>query len=112
MPIGWDSKCVCIEHDTGGRVYPLHHILIIVQPETHTKRQATQHGSLSSLLGDGDKGIEIVNGEEKSFCTGRLEQLRMNKNLLYLHNKPNEPTKEENLKFFNKHAKNKKIFAI
>jgi hypothetical protein len=68
---------------------------IMVQPETHTKRQATQHGSLSSLLGDGNKRIEIVNGEEKLFCTGRLEQLRLNKNLLYLHDKPNEPTKED-----------------
>ncbi len=39
-------------------------------PETHTKRQATQHGYLylPSLLGDGDKGIEIVYGEEKIFC--------------------------------------------
>jgi hypothetical protein len=39
----------------------------------HIKRQATQHGSLPSLLGDGDKGIEIVYGEEKGktiFCTG------------------------------------------
>jgi hypothetical protein len=27
------------------------------RPETHTKRQATQHGCLPSLLGDGDKGI-------------------------------------------------------
>jgi hypothetical protein len=26
--------------------------------ETHTKRQATQHGFLPSLLGDGDKGIK------------------------------------------------------
>ncbi len=29
-------------------------------PETHTKRQATQHGCPTSLLSDGDKGIEIV----------------------------------------------------
>ncbi len=34
------------------------------QPETHTKRQATQHGCLPSLLGDGDFKIEIVYGEE------------------------------------------------
>ncbi len=34
--------------------------------ETHTKRQATQHGSLPSLLGGGDKGIEIMYGEEKN----------------------------------------------
>jgi hypothetical protein len=38
---------------------------------THTKRQATQRSCLPSLLGDGDKGIEIVYGEEKKiFCTG------------------------------------------
>jgi hypothetical protein len=29
-------------------------------------RQATQHGWLPSLLGDGDKEIEIVFGEEKN----------------------------------------------
>jgi hypothetical protein len=41
------------------------------RPETHTKRQAAQHGCLPSLLGDGDKGIEIVYGEKKKiFCTG------------------------------------------
>jgi hypothetical protein len=39
--------------------------------------QATQHDYLPSLLGDGDKGIEIVYGEEKNKCTG-----------------PNEPDKE------------------
>jgi hypothetical protein len=33
-------------------------------PETHTKRQATQHDCLPSLP-DGDKGIEKVYGEEK-----------------------------------------------
>jgi hypothetical protein len=35
-------------------------------PETHTKRQATQHGCLSILLGNGDKGMEIVYDEEKN----------------------------------------------
>jgi hypothetical protein len=35
-------------------------------PETHKKRQATQHGCLPSLLCDGDKGIEIVYSEEKN----------------------------------------------
>jgi hypothetical protein len=39
-------------------------------PETHTKRQATQQGYLSSFVGDGDKGTEIVYGEEKIFGTG------------------------------------------
>jgi hypothetical protein len=33
-------------------------------PETHTKRQATQHSCLPSLLGDGDEGILIVYGEK------------------------------------------------
>ncbi len=33
--------------------------------EMHTKRQATQHGCLSSQLGNGGKGIEKVYGEEK-----------------------------------------------
>jgi hypothetical protein len=40
------------------------------------KRQATQHGCLPvpSLLGDGDKDIEIVYGEEKNyFVLGRPE---------------------------------------
>ncbi len=32
-------------------------------PETRTKRQAIQHGFLPSLLGDRDKGIEIVYGD-------------------------------------------------
>ncbi len=72
-----------------------------VQPETHTKRQAAQHGCLSSLLGDGDKGIEIVYGgaEKKYFVPGRLEQPRQNRNLLYRHDKPYEPTKEGPLSF-------------
>jgi hypothetical protein len=30
----------------------------------------TQHGCLPSLLGDGDKEIEILYGEEKILCTG------------------------------------------
>jgi hypothetical protein len=34
--------------------------------DKHTKRQATQHGCLPSWLGDEDKGIEIVYGEEKN----------------------------------------------
>jgi hypothetical protein len=30
----------------------------------------TQHGCLPNVLGDGDKGIEIVYGEEKILFTG------------------------------------------
>jgi hypothetical protein len=44
-------------------------IITISHPETHTKRQATQHDCLPSLLGDGDKLIEIVYGGEKIFLT-------------------------------------------
>ncbi len=61
-----------------------------VPPETHTKRQVTHHDCMPSLLGDGDKGMEIV-------CP--LEQPRKNKNLLYRHDKPNEPTKIRYLHF-------------
>ncbi len=43
---------------------------MLAKSETHTKRQATQHGWMPGLLGDGDKEIEIVFGEEKIFCTG------------------------------------------
>jgi hypothetical protein len=45
------------------------------------------------LLGDGDKIIEIVYGEENYFVLGP-EQPRKNKNLLNQHDKPNKPTKE------------------
>jgi hypothetical protein len=41
-------------------------LFTVFLPETLTKRQATQHGCLPSLLCDGDKGIEIVYGEEKN----------------------------------------------
>ncbi len=33
----------------------------------NTKRQVTQHGCLPGLLGDGDKGFEIVYGEGKKY---------------------------------------------
>ncbi len=47
-------------------------------PETHNKRQATQHSCLPSLLGDVDKGIEKVYGEETSilYCMDRLEHTK------------------------------------
>jgi hypothetical protein len=50
----------------------------LYEPETDTKKQATQHGCLPSLLDDGDKEIEIVYGEEKnikkSFVPARQSQ--------------------------------------
>jgi hypothetical protein len=49
----------------------LFRIFVIVPLQcTYTKRQAIQHGCLPSWLGDGDKEIEMVYGEEKIFCTG------------------------------------------
>ncbi len=55
-----------------------------LESETHTQRQAIQHGCLPSLLGDGDKGIEIVYGGEKIFGTGltTVEQPRQDKSPL------------------------------
>ncbi len=50
--------------------------------------------STVALLGNRDKGIETVYGGEKYFVLGALEQPRLNKTLLYRHDKPNEPTKE------------------
>ncbi len=38
--------------------------------DMYTKRPATEHGYLPCLLGDGDKGMELVYGEEKIFCSG------------------------------------------
>jgi hypothetical protein len=62
------------------------------QIETHTKRQATQHSCLPSLLGDGNTGTEIVYGERKKkifywaeqssqgrakiYCTGMTSQIK------------------------------------
>jgi hypothetical protein len=60
-------------------------------PETHTKRQATQHGCMPSFLGDRYNWIEIVYVRKKYFELGRLGQPRQDKNLLYRH-KSNEPT--------------------
>ncbi len=52
------------------------------------------------MLGDRDKGVEVVSGEEKKyFVLGRLEQPMQNKNFLYRHDKPKEPTKEEPYSF-------------
>ncbi len=67
-----------------------------VIPETPNKRQATQHGCMPNLLGDGDKGIEIVDGEDKIFCSWptRAAKARQENNLLYWHNKANEPNQE------------------
>jgi hypothetical protein len=46
-----------------------------------TKRQATQHGCMFSLLGDGDKEI-VQYSEEKIFSTGPTKAAKANKKLL------------------------------
>ncbi len=48
-------------------------------PEAHTKSQATQNVCLPSLLGDGNREIEIVYSEEKNILYWALEQPRLNK---------------------------------
>ncbi len=47
----------------------------MLETETSTKRQATQHGCLSRLLGEGANKVVL----------GQLEQTKQNKNLLYWH---------------------------
>jgi hypothetical protein len=64
--------------------------------ETHSKRHATQHHCLPSLLGDKDKLIGIVYGDENKILYWAEQQPRQDKNLLYLH-QPNEPTIEGHL---------------
>jgi hypothetical protein len=51
------------------------------------------------LLGDRNKGIEIVYGGEIYFLLDRLEQPGQNKNLLYWHDMPKESTKKGSLSF-------------
>jgi hypothetical protein len=78
-------------HDTGRQFLP----------ETHTERLVTQYGCLPSLLADEDKGIAIVSGEKinilywADYRAAKTEQ----KNFLYRHDKPKEPTKEGPLSF-------------
>jgi hypothetical protein len=67
-------------------------MLLIVVPRD--RRPSTAVCPVPSLLGDEDKGNEIVYGDEKYFVLGRLEQPRQNKNVLYRHGKPNEPRKD------------------
>jgi hypothetical protein len=40
-----------------------------------------------------------VYGEEKIFCTGMTRAAKAEKNILYRHDNPNEPTKEGPLSF-------------
>jgi hypothetical protein len=61
--------------------------------ETHTKKQATQHGCLPSLLGDA-WGQRKSRARKKYFVLGQLEQPWLKKKLLYRQDKPNESTKE------------------
>ncbi len=65
---------------------------------------ATWQDCLPSLLGDGDKLIEIVYGEEKEyFVQGRLQGTAVKAGQKYLvpswHDEPNEPTNEGPLSY-------------
>jgi hypothetical protein len=74
--------------------------LLCVKTRDTYEETGTEYGCLPSLLGDGDKGIEIVYGEEKIYCTRPTRAaMRQSKNLLYRHNKPIESTKEVPLSF-------------
>ncbi len=61
------QKLACIHEAPAFSQSPSH---LNMTAETHSKRQATQHGCLPSVLGDGDKGIEIVYGEGKNILYG------------------------------------------
>jgi hypothetical protein len=55
---------------------------------------------LPSLLGNGEKEIEIVYGEEKNILYWADKNSKgRTKNLFYRHDKPNEPTKKGPLSF-------------
>jgi hypothetical protein len=60
-------------------------------PETLIKRQATQHDCWAMVT----KEVEKCTVRKKYFVLGQLEQPWQDKNLLYRHHEPNEPTKEE-----------------
>jgi hypothetical protein len=53
-------------------------VLCSVESETHTQRQATQHGCLPILLADGDKVFKIGHDEKKYF------ELLSTKNRMYV----------------------------
>jgi hypothetical protein len=65
-------------------------ILRWLPSETRTKRRATQHDCLPSMLDNVGK-IEIVYGEEKIFCTGStIKSSKTQDKILFQHDKPNE----------------------
>jgi hypothetical protein len=71
-------------------------------PETHTKRQANQHGCLptAQLAGRwGQRNWNSVWWGKKLFCTGPTRAAKAEQNIFYRHDKPNEPTKDGPLSF-------------
>jgi hypothetical protein len=76
------------ERDT--QIHACRQILVVTTSphrQRHTKRQATQHGSLPSLLDDGDKGIELVYGEKKEITGPTTAAKAVHKSLV-----PERPT--------------------
>ncbi len=56
-----------------------------------TDSEAALHGCLPRLLGDRDKEIKIVSGEEKNyFVMGWPVQPRQDESILYRHDEPNQ----------------------
>ncbi len=110
MNIGWRTSSLSTTPCSSSSLLPLasmapscffprlyHALRWCDQRETHIKRQAPRQDCLPSLLGDGDKLIEIVYGEEKNFFVkGRLQGRAVKAGQKYLvpswHDEPNEPT--------------------
>jgi hypothetical protein len=68
----------------------------MAQPETHIKRQATQHDCLPSLLSGGDKLPEIVYDDEKHVLYWtNYSNLKAGQKSILPAQRAIEPTKEE-----------------
>ncbi len=93
------GEALCCVQSTGNPICHTSSTDSLDLPETYTKRQATQHGCLSSLLSDRDKGIEIVNGGEKICCIWPTRAIKAKQNLLYRQDMLNDPTTEGPLSF-------------
>ncbi len=75
-------------------------LLIGFPPETPIDRQATQHDCPVHLAGRWwQRKWKSVRWGNKYFVLGQLEQPRQDKNLLYRHYEPNEPTMEGPLSY-------------
>jgi hypothetical protein len=67
----------------------------LLKPETQFKRQVTRRRLPFQPAG----WWEHWTGEEKIFCTGATRGAKAGQKMLYLHEEPNEPTKERPLSY-------------